>query len=81
MLQSAECWRHAKRCAALARQTTEPRSKAMWGGMAMRWLQRAGAKQPPIRQKDEAKAINFKSQPRFDLVIQPIVRVLRSTRT
>jgi hypothetical protein len=71
MLQQTECWRHANRCATLARQTTEPRSKAMWTGMAMRWLQRAGAKQ----------AITFKSQPRFDLVIQPIVRVLRSTRT
>ena len=45
MLQSTECLRHAKRCAALARLTPQRGRKAVWANMAMRWLCRADARQ------------------------------------
>jgi hypothetical protein len=81
MLQSAECVRHATRCAVLAKLATERTSRTMWAGMATRWLCRADAWHKLMRQNEKAKTVTFKSQPQFDLAIQPIIRVAALDRS
>jgi hypothetical protein len=77
MSSSAECLRHAYRCAALAERETDQKNRAIWMQMGMRWLRRADMPHDLLTRKPIAQAVTFKGQPRLNLASQPIEKLTR----